>query len=230
MLNNLITRFPNGSNNLLENDPFGNLIVNDRSLYHEMAEDFDKYTAAQWAVGGVNPVAPVLVAGEGGVLSMATTGAAADSNWIQGLFTAWSVVAGKPLFFRIRATLDDVTAGVWAAGLQVTVAGNNFLTPTDGVFLRKPVADTNVYLVSRVGGVETLSASLGVLTNAVQFEADFFYDGLGNIVGGLNRQQKASITPASITAVALKHTVGVLANSVAARTLLLDQLVSMKAR
>lgn len=230
MINNLISRFPNGVNNTFDNGVFNNIPVPDRSILHEMLEDFDKYTAAQWAVGGVNPVAPALVSGDGGILSMATTGANGDSNYVSGAQPAFTFVAGKPLFFRVRAQVDDATLALFAAGLQVAVAANNFLTPADGVFLRKPAADTNLYLVSRVGGVETLSLALGVITAGTQFEASFAYDGLGNIIGALNGQVKASITPASITAVALKTVAGVQANSAAARTMLLDQLYAAKVR
>lgn len=229
-LDNQVSRFPNGVTNKFDNDIFANLKVADRSIYHDYFEDFDRYTAAQWVAGGVNPVAPALVAGDGGIISMATTGASGDSNFLQQLVTAWTFAAGKKLFFRARATADDATLCQMAFGLQVAVAGNNFLTPTDGVFIRKPAADTNLYLVSRVGGVETLSAALGVITAAVPFEVSLAYDGQGNIAAALNGQVRASITPASIAAVAMRVTAGVQAGSAVARTMLLDQLVCIKER
>lgn len=229
-LDNQVTRYPNGVTNQFDNSIFTNLKVPDPSVYHPFFEDFDQFTAAQWSQGGVNPGATALAAGDGGILSMATTGASGDSNYIQQAANAWTFQSGKKLFFRVRGQLDDVTLGLLAFGLQIPVAANNFLTPADGIFLRKPAADTNVYLVSRVGSVETLSAALGVLTNATPFELSFAYDGQGNIAAALNGQVKASITPASLTAVGLRVTAGVQANSAAARTLLLDQLVCMKER
>lgn len=235
-IDNTVTRFQNGVTNAADNAPFNNLKVPDRTVYHEFNDDFDKYTAAQWAVGGVNPVAPVLAAGDGGILAMATTGANADSNYIQQAANAYfltqgsAVVQGKRTGFKFRGILDDVTAGLLGAGLQIAVAANNFLTPADGLFLRKPAADTNIYLVHRVGGVEILSLAMGVLTNAVAFEAGFWYDGQTNVLGFLNGQNKVSITVPVLTAVGLRVTVGVQANTVAARTLSLDQLYAAKER
>lgn len=229
-LDNTVSRYPNGVTNRFDNDVFANLKVPDRSIYHEFIEDFDRYTAAQWVAGGVNPVAPALAAGDGGIISMATTGASGDSNFLQQLVTAFTLVAGKKVFFRARATVDDATLAQFALGLEVAVAGNNFLTPTDGVFLRKPAADTNVYLVSRVGGVETLSAALGAVVAATPFEVSFAYDGAGNIAAAFNGNVRASITPASIAAVAFRVTAGVQAGSAVARTMLLDQLFCAKER
>ncbi len=229
-LDNQITRYPNGVTNAFDNAIFTNLKIPDRTIYHEFVDDFDKYTAAQWSVGGVNPVAPALAAGDGGILSMATTGASGDSNYVQQAANAFFVVAGKKMFFRARAQVDDATLAQFSLGLQIPVAANNFLTPADGIYIRKPAADTNVYLVSRVGSVETLSAALGVITAGTQFEVSFAYDGQGNIAAALNGQVKASITPAAITAVGLRVTAGVQAGSAVARTMLLDQLVAFKER
>lgn len=231
MLDNQVTRWPGGQTNVLDNDVFANLKVNDRSRNHEFFEDFDRYTAAQWVVGGVGtPVAPALVAGDGGILSVANSAASGDNNWAQQAATAWTLTAGKKLFFRARAQVDSALNSAMAFGLQVAVAANNFLTPADGLFIRKPAADTNVYLVHRVGGVETLSVALGVIADATQFEVSFAYDGQGNIIASLNGQVKASITPAALTAVALKVTLGVQNGTAAARTGLVDQLWSLKER
>lgn len=243
MLDNQVTRYPGGVTNRFDNDIFANLKVPDPSIYHSLFEDFDQYTAAQWVTGGVNPVAPALVAGDGGILSMATTGASGDSNFIQQLVTAFTFVAGRPMFFRARAQVDDATLALVALGLQVAVAANNFLTPTDGVFFRKPAADTSIYLVSRVGGVETLSVALGTVVAGQQFECALAADGRGNIAASFSANTapgvagaaaqgpvRASITPAAITAVALRVTAGVQANSAAARTMLLDQLFNAKER
>lgn len=230
-INRNITRWPNGFTNHSEDGVFGSLPVPDQARMHTYLEDFDRYTAAQWVVGGVGtPVAPLLVAGDGGILSLTNSAASGDNNWIQQAVTSWTFVTGKRVFFKCLATVDDATLAVFAAGLQVAVAANNFLTPADGVFIRKPAADTNVYLVSRVGGVETLSVALGVITSATQFNIELSYDGSGNIVAGLNGVVKASITPAAITAVPLKTTFGIQNGSAVIRVGLLDQLACYKER
>lgn len=230
-INRNITRYQNGVTNHSEDGVFGSLPVPDQARMHGFVDDFDKYTAAQWVVGGVGtPVAPLLVAGDGGILSLTNTAASGDNNWIQQLVTSWTFVAGKRVFFKALAQVDDATLAVFSFGLQIAVAGNNFLTPADGVFIRKPAADTNVYLVSRVGGVETLSAALGVVAAGTQFNLEFAYDGAGNIVAGLNGVAKASITPAAITAVPLKITAGIQNGSAVVRVGLVDQLACYKER
>jgi hypothetical protein len=149
---------------------------------------------------------------------------------LDNLITRYPNGLNEKLFFRARAQVDNATLALFSLGLQIPVAANNFLTAADGIYIRKPAADTNVYLVSRVGGVETLSAALGTVADATQFEVSFAYDGAGNITAALNGQVRASITPASTTAVGLRITAGVQANSAAARTMLLDQLVCYKER
>lgn len=228
-LDNSISRFPRGLGNQPDNHPFANLRIPDSTFYHNFFEDFDRYTAAQWVVGGVGtPVAPALVAGDGGLLSLANSAASGDNNWVQQAVVAWTFVAGKKLFFKGRIQVDDATLASFVLGLQVAVAGNAILAPTDGVFIRKPAGDTNAYLVSRVGGVETLSAALGPIVAATQTSYYFTYDGAGNILAGVDGSVKASITPAAITAVPLKITAGVQNNSAVIRTGLVDQLFCAK--
>lgn len=228
-IDSTVTRFPNGSNNLADNNVFANLRINDPSVYHAFFDDFDRYTAAQWAVGGVNPVAPALVSGDGGILSMATTGAANDSNFVSAAQPGYTLSATKRVMFRARGQVDNATLAAMAFGLQVAVAGNNFLTPADGLFLRKPAAETNFYLVHRVGGVEILSVALGAIADATPFAVSFATDG-NNVIAALDNTVRASITVPTYTAVALKVVAGVLGSTAAARTLLLDQLVAFKER
>lgn len=230
-IDRLITRFPNGVTNVAENDVLANLKIPDLSQYHLRYEDFDLYTAAQWVVGGAGaPVAPALVVGDGGLISLANSAADNDNNFIQQLVTAWTLVAGKKLSFIARAQVDDATQCDIALGLQIAVAANNFLTPADGIFLRKDDDALNFFLVSRVGGVETVSAAFGPIANATQFSVGFHYNGAGNIIASLNGVVRASITPASLTAVALRLTAGVQNGTAVSRTMLLDQVMIAKER
>lgn len=223
-------RYPYGVNNVSPHKIFNDLTIPDISGLHWFYEDFDKYTAAEWVVGGVNPVVAALAAGDGGILSMATTGAANDSNFIQQAATAWTLAAGKQLWFKAIAQVDNASLAAMAFGLQVAVAANNFLTPTDGVFLRKAAAGTSVVLVSRVGSVETVTASLGNIADATKFDVEFYYDGKGSIWAGIGGNMTQVAVPAAITAVPLRITAGVLGSTAAARTMLLDQLYCVKER
>lgn len=221
---NSVVRFSGGVNNKFDNDVLASLKCNDRTIYHEYMNDFDLYTAAQWLVGGAGtPVAPALTSGDGGIISLTTTAAQNDSNYISAAAPSVILAAGKRTFFKARAQVDSALNAAIALGLQMTVGSNNFLTPADGLYLRKPAADLNFYLVSRVGGVETLSAALGPIADATYFEVAFAYDGQGNVVGGIGGAAKASIT-STLTTATLKPVAGVLAGTAVLRTMLLDYL------
>lgn len=225
------TRYPRGVTNHSVTSLFNKLPTPDPSRLHFFLEDFDQFTAAQWVTGGVGtPVAPALVAGDGGIVSIANSAADNDNNFLQQLVTAWTLVSGKQLWFRARGSVSDATQSDLAFGLQIAVAGNNFLTPADGLFLRKDDDGLTFKLVSRVGGVETLSASLGAIANATAFDIGFYYDGLGTIYAQLAGNAIQRITPASITAVAMRITAGLQNGDANARTLLLDQLFCAKER
>lgn len=231
MIDNTVSRYPNGVTNRFDNDVFANLKIPDHTLYHKFIEDFDRYTAAQWVVGGVGtPVAPALVAGDGGILSVVNSAADNDNNWIQQLVTGFTLVAGKKLFFRARAQVDDATQSDLVFGLQIAVAANNILTPADGLFLLKADDGLTFVLQHRVGGVAITSAASPVIANATAFEVSFAYDGLGNIGASLNGALFSSITVPVVTAVGLKVTAGLQNGSAVLRTMLLDQLFCAKER
>lgn len=215
--------------------PFMNLGVPDPGRFNAVNEDFNYYTAAQWTVGGVGtPVAPALVAGDGGILSMANSAADNDNNWISlgtATVTQFSFTSTKRLFFAARATVDDATQCDMVFGLQVTVAANNFLTPADGIFLRKDDDGTNWKIVSRVGSVETVSSGFGTVVNATKFDVAFAYEPHeGAIYAAFNGVTQAVIRPASFTAVGLRIVAGIQNGSAAARTMLLDTLFCAKER
>lgn len=233
-LNNEITRFPGGVGTVAETDIFANLPFPDPSVYHTLLDDFDRFAADEWEAGGAgSPTPPALVAGNGGMLSMETSAAANDNNWLQQLQPAWEVFtqSGDQTFFRARAKVDDATNSVLVFGLQVAVASNNVLTPTDGVFLRKPAGSKNFVLVHRAAGVETVSDPFGPIDDNAEFDVAFYYDGSGVFAAGaLNGTVRASLNPPTITTQTLALTVAVQAGTAAARTLMLDQVFVMKHR
>lgn len=229
------TCFPSGVSTRAFPHPFLNLAFPDPTRFAGVNEDFNYYTAAQWTVGGVGtPVAPALVAGDGGILSMANSAADNDNNWISlgtATVTQFTFSSTKRLFFSARATVDDATQCDMAFGLQVTVAANNFLTPADGIFFRKADDGTSFVLASRVGGVETVSSSFGTVVAATKFEVCFSYEPHeGAFYAGFNGVMQTSIRPTSVTAVGLRLVAGVQNGSAAARTMLLDTLFCAKER
>lgn len=230
-----ITCFNLGVSTRASPHPFLNLGFPDPGRFNMVNEEFNYYTAAQWTVGGVGtPVAPALVAGDGGILSMANSAADNDNNWISlgtATVTQFSFSSTKRLFCMARATVDDATQCDMVFGLQVTVAANNFLTPTDGIFLRKDDDGTNWKIVSRVGSVETVSSGFGTVANATKFDVAFAYEPHeGAIYAGFNGVMQAVIRPTAFTAVGLRLVAGVQNGSAAARTMLLDTLFCCRER
>lgn len=230
-----VTSFAGGVSTQKYPHPFMNLGFPDPGRFSTVWEEFNYYTAAQWTVGGAGaPVAPALVAGDGGILSMANSAADNDSNFISlgtATVTQFTHSSTKRLFFMARAQVDDATQCDMAFGLQVTVAANNFLTPADGIFLRKADDGLTFVMVSRVGGVETVSSAFGTVVAATKFEVCFTYEPHeGAFYAGFNGVLQASIRPTSVTAVGLRVVAGVQNGSAVARTMLLDTLLCAKER
>lgn len=245
IIDNSVTRYPNGVTNVADNNIFNALKTMNPSLYHMRMEDFDLYTAAQWVVGGVGaPVAPVLVSGDGGIISLTNSAADNDNNFISPAQPGYILQAGKKMFFRAHFTPSVALQIDLALGLQIPVAANNFLTPANGIFFRKDDDQTGIVLVSRAAGVETVSASLGALVDNTQTVVSLYYDGQSTLYGQLNVATSAgavppivfgaatlvSITPAAFPTVALGMVAGVQNGDGNARVLTIDYLMAAKER
>lgn len=227
------TRFPDGVNNVSPNNVLADLPIPDQGKGFLFLDDFTRYAAAEWVVGGVNAEVVALANGINGILSMATSAADNDNAYIQhgpATILPWSITAGKKSFFSARAQVDNATLCDMVFGFQVAVAADNFLTPTGGIFIRKLAGQTDFTLVSVQASIETVSGSLGAVVAGTPFEVSFYYDGKGRITAGLNGNVVVSITPSIIATGGTKITVGVQAGSAAVRTMLLDQLMCFKER
>lgn len=238
--NNLVTRFPNGIVNVLDNDIFANLSLEDRTKLHTFQDDFDIFLATLWNVGGLNTPTRQQQAGDGGLLQIATSAANNDNSWVQtgNSFTQVATNPTKRIFFRCRAQVDNATLSGLAMGLQVTVTGNNILTPANGIFFRKDLATANMFIVSRAASVETVSAALGAIVANQQFEVAFATDLVTNQVLAAFQantangpaQVVAGITPAAFPTVTMGAMMGVQAGSAATRTALFDYIMAAKER
>jgi len=236
---NNVTRFPGGMNNLLDNDVFANLLIQDWGQMHSFLEDFDLFLATMWSVGGVGTPTRALAAGDGGIVAIGNSAANGDNSWIQGSigYTLTSPNT-KRVFFAARAAVDDATNGVVALGLQIAVAGNNFLTPVNGIFFLKAAAGTSMVLRNRAASVTTDSASLGSVVANQQFEVAFAIDlNTLAIIAAFQpdtskgpAQVVSSIVPAALPTVAMGVTAAVQNGTAAARTLNLDQIFAAKER
>jgi hypothetical protein len=180
-----ITRFAGGVNNRSEGDLWGTLAFPDPSQYNYHFDDFNVFNGVGgYSVGGAGSPSRVGTdVFDGGAALVSTSAGANDSSWIQTPAIGFRFVAGKRLYFSCKANLVTTAANfVFLAGLQIAVSGNAIQNPVNGVYFRKPVGGTSIFLVNRVAGVEVVSASLGNVVANQTFECAFFYPGDGNTI------------------------------------------------
>lgn len=186
LINNVITRFPNGVNNLNVGDIFNSLLMPDPTLYHLYFEDFDYFTAADWTitevgVGGTQ----ALTNGNGGLLLVTADVLIADSVAMQKIGSNFLLTVGKKTFFKGRMKLDLANLSRMMLGLVVTDT-----TPedaTDGIYFIKPSASTNVSIVVRKNATTgSTTAVAGVLANDTFVDLSWYYDGVDRLYYGFN--------------------------------------------
>ena len=178
------TRFPGGINTAEPYQAMANMGQVDRTRIYTDESDFFVYTAADWTVtlvgaGGTK----ALTAGAGGLLGVANSAGIADSTYYQRTVAAFTPVAGKRAFFKIRLKLDSVVLTIFQAGLILT--DSTPLDATDGIYFIKPTAATATGDVIVRKNATTGSTTL---TGVVTFVADTFtvlafeYDGANAIL------------------------------------------------
>lgn len=231
LIDNTVTRQPNGIANVAAADIFNSLREPDPSQFIRDFDDFVNYLVTDWSTGGVGLGSTAVQAGLGGLLRLTTTAADNDNRWIQRNNPNFNFIAGKRWFFQVRiAQISDAVQSDVAVGLQIAVAANNFLTPVDGVFFRKDDGAGDIFLVSRAASVETVSASLATLAAATEYRLQMFHDGVDSIWAAINGTVLARITPAALPAVLMGPTIGLQAGEAAAKNMDIDQILVLQER
>lgn len=225
-----VTRLERGITNVAVGDIFNSLLEPDPSKYIRAFEDFITFTSGDYSTGGVGTPTRAAQAGRGGLIRLGTSAASGDNSWIQPANPHFQIVAGKKIFARFRLTVDSASLGTHAAGLQIAVASNNFLTPVNGIFFRKAAGGSTLEFVSRAASVETTSGAIATLTDATQYDCAFFYDGGADLWASVNGTALARITPAALPSVLMGPTIGIQAGSAVARTLDVDQYLVLQER
>ena len=238
LIDNLVTRFPNGQNNVPVGSIFNSMKQEDPTLNHQFFETFDYYAAANWTVTTVGAGTAALVSGNGGILALANSAASADLTQIQKVGPSFLMVpgntsgAGKKFFMRARFSVDDATNAALAVGLQVTNTYGTLSSVTDGVYFIKPAASTSLSFNARLNtttGAQT--GVVGTMANNTFVTVDAFYDGLTSFYYGLNGTIIGSLTVSATTGIpdAVIQPVAVVKNgTAAARTLNLDYLFALQ--
>lgn len=135
-------------------------------------DDFMNYTAGNWTVTASTGTT-ALAAGNGGLVvqTTSTTGSDVQHNLKNPLSIA--LTSTNRFWFLWRGKVDTVSNSVWVLGL--TGALTSFV-PTDGVYLSKAAAATNLVLNVRKSSTSTTASLGGTIADATNIVAGFFYD------------------------------------------------------
>lgn len=225
------TRFPKGSTN---NDPrhtLGRVKFQDPHKSAVYASDFHTFASGDWTATTVGTGTNALVAGDGGILAMVTSAAAADSNILTKLPAAFTMVAGYQNWFRISLNLSDATNTQMIAGFVNAITT---YTPTDGIFFSKADGSTTIVGNFSVGSVNTtVTLPSTVAANATQIVLGAHYDGDSKIQFFVNDAVVASLAVSSsaLPAVNLTPAFGVKSGAAAGiKTMNVDLVLAAKDR
>lgn len=183
----LTTRMPNGLTNAAPGQTMGASGIPDPSWAHVYHNDFDTFLAGDWTetVVGTGTVATQAV--DGGAILVSTSAGATDAMTLALGKGTFQLVAGKAAFFKLKATLSDVLADVFFAGL-VNANVTTLASITDGIYISKAAGSALLTLNSAVGGVVTSVAlpALEIPVAATAFEIGLSVDYLGNLAAYFN--------------------------------------------
>lgn len=177
------TNFPNGATNAGPSQTMAAAGVQDPSFAHIFHDDFDIFNATDWTITIIGAGTASLVAGDGGILQLLTSGATTDSLFVQAKTATYTCTLGKDLFFKaLVASTDDTLSDIFYAGLMgITTTP---LTATNGIWLSKANGIQTWQLNIAVAGVlrtfpfNTISPKM---LPGPYMEVGFHQDYLGNI-------------------------------------------------
>lgn len=227
-----MTRFPNGLSTRKNTDPFGQYFHPDQTDEHRYIDDFNTFTSTAWTNTVVGTSTPALVAGDGGILSIATSATSSDSSFLQRVPESYSMETGKPSWFSCRFQVS-LLSSVVVFGLQVTDT-----TPedvTDGIYWVSTTATGALTFYCRkdatTGSISSTAA--GTLVAATYTELAWYWDGKNTINFYQDRVQKGSLTGIATTYLpdtTLTPSFGVRTTSAAIKTMLVDYFYISKSR
>lgn len=226
-----MTRFPNGAASRKSTDPFGNYMHQDATDEHRFFDDFNNYIATNYTITVVGTSTPALAAGDGGLLSIATSTANNDSAFLQKLPESYSFEVGKPAWFGCRFKVSALTS-VIVFGLQVTDT-----TPedvTDGIYwLSTTATGALTGIVRKNATTGSTSVSAGTLVADTYTELAWYWDGKDTVTFYQDRVAKGSVTgvaasylPDTTTAISF----GLRTTTAAAKTMTVDYYFASKSR
>jgi hypothetical protein len=202
-----VSNFENGISTAAQGTALGAYGSPDPTAFHQLFDDFNTYTSGNWTLTNVGTGTPILVAGDGGLLSVPTSGASADSTFLQKTTEGFSFAVGKPMWFKCRFKVSLLTSTL-VIGLQVT--DTTPLSVTDGIYW--------------------LSTTT---TGALTLELAWYWDGVDSVQSWQDGVQNATLT--GVAASYLPDTTatmsfGVQTDTAAIKTMTLDYVFAVKQR
>jgi len=226
-----VTRLPAGLSTRKSTNALGSYTAPDPSDEHRFFDDFNSFSSTIWTNTVVGTSTPAIVTGDGGILSVATSGASSDSSFLQKTGEGFSFEAGKPAWFKCRLQVSALTS-VIVFGLQVTDT-----TPedvTDGIYFLSTVTTGAVTIICRKNATTgSTSAAAGTLVAGTYTEFAWYWDGKDTVSFWQDDIQKGSLTgiaanylPDTTTTISF----GLRTTTAAVKTLLVDYIFASKSR
>jgi hypothetical protein len=181
-VNQQVTRYPGGLVNGAVGSLFENFKHNNPSRYHQLFNDFDTFTAADWVVTATGAATEAITAGDGGQLLLQNSAANNDLVSIQyaggtgAVSPTFLFEATKDMFFGCSVTLDDATNAAMLVGLAIADTTPITSIPVTGMYISKPAATTFPQAILQNASVGTLTAQAAVpMVSAVQIDLGLHY-------------------------------------------------------
>ena len=228
MPDRVTTVIPSGVTNAVIGTALETYLGMDPSTVHQYFNDFDVYASGDWTATGTHTPTNGLVAGNGGILSMANLSTSADLDQLTLTVATFAFTPGLQAWFKARFQVSNATNSGLAIGLQEL--NTNAFAATDGVWFQKAEASTTLNALVAASSVITTSAWGLTMANATYVDVGFYYDGGASGVLQLyaNGVAVGSVSavnlPLSTTNLAL--TLAVENGTAAAETLLIDYVLA----
>lgn len=198
LIDNLVTRLPDGITNRSVGDIFASLKTMDPTRYHAFFDDFDRYAAAEWTISAAGAGTVALTDADGGRLLVTTAALDNDREILHKVGEGFLFSTGNPLFFRALFQASEATESDIFVGLCIATATDPVGTaPTDGVFFRKDDGDTNIDFVATKNSTAVTATAVATLAAATDTELAFFWDGIDRIWYSVNGTVAGYITPST---------------------------------
>lgn len=198
LIDNQVTRFPNGLTNQAVDSIFNSLKEPYPLLYTKFVEDFIDFVPTAWTVTETQAGATQATTGAaGGALLLTNSAADNDINQVQKAAGSFLPVVGKKFFMGCQFQLSDATQSDFAIGIQLVNAdGTTLATATDGIFFLKADDAATIALYCRLDNAagSVNSGAITTLVDATNVRLSAFYDGVDRLYYGVNGSISGYVT------------------------------------